>query len=230
MMKDTNLGSRLLMAASFVDNGGTVCDVGCDHGKLSLYLVQRGKARNIIATDINRQPLQKAVDLFASHDLSHTAQFILTDGLEGIEDTSDITHIVIAGLGGHTMAQVIENAPFIKQQCVQLVLLPAQSGYFVRRYLYENGFEIITEKNVSEKGKFYSCINAVYTGKICHPGIFDMYVGKSAYNTDRAAKGYFEMILGQLEKKQRGFVIDTGMANEDYAEAIERIKHLIENM
>ena len=130
----------MLMAASFVDNGGTVCDVGCDHGKLSLYLVQRGKARQIIATDINAQPLQKAVDLFASHDLSHTATFLLTDGLQGIENTEDITHVVIAGLGGHTMAQVIENAPFIKENKVQLVLLPAQSGYFVRKFLYENGY------------------------------------------------------------------------------------------
>lgn len=63
-MKDTNLGSRLLMAASFVKNGDTVCDVGCDHGKLGLYLIQTGRAKKIIATDINIKPLNKAVKLF----------------------------------------------------------------------------------------------------------------------------------------------------------------------
>ena len=229
-MKDTNLGSRLLMAASFVDNGKTVCDVGCDHGKLSLYLIQRGKAQQIIATDINPQPLQKAVDLFATNDLSHTATFLLTDGLQGLENTEDITHIVIAGLGGHTMAQVIENAPFIKQQKVQLVLLPAQSGYFARKYLYENGFEIICEKTVSEKGKYYSCIKAVYTGALHQPDVYDMYIGRSEENTDASAKGYFEMILSQLEKKQRGFEIDSGSGREDYSDAISRIKKLLENI
>ena len=217
----------MLMAASFVDNGNTVCDVGCDHGKLSLYLVQRGKAKQIIATDINKQPLQKAVDLFAAHDLSHTARFLLTDGLQGLEKTEDITHVVIAGLGGHTIAQVIENAPFIKHQKVQLVLLPAQSGYFARKFLFENGFEIVREKTVSEKGKYYSCINAVYTGKIQTPDIYDMYIGKSEECTDDSASGYFEMILSQLEKKQKGFELDTGSIREDYADAIAKIQKLI---
>ncbi len=229
-MKDTNLGSRLLMAASFVDNGGTVCDVGCDHGKLSLYLVQRGKARQIIATDINAQPLQKAVDLFASHDLSHTATFLLTDGLQGIENTEDITHVVIAGLGGHTMAQVIENAPFIKENKVQLVLLPAQSGYFVRKFLYENGYTIHKEKTVSEKGKYYSCISAQYTGRVKQPDVYDMYIGESHTNTDESAKGYFTMILNQLEKKQKGIEIDTGAADNIYTDAVEKIRKLIDSL
>ena len=221
------MGSRLLMAASFVDNGDTVCDVGCDHGKLSLYLVQRGKAKHVIATDINRQPLQKAIDLFASYDLSHTADFLLTDGLQGIKDTSRITHVVIAGLGGHTMEQVIESAPFVKAQKTRLVLLPAQSGYQIRKYLYGNGFEIEKEQTVSEKGKYYSCISAVYTG-MCHtPDIYDMYIGKSASCTGDDATGYFEMILSQLEKKRKGFEIDNGTPNADYTHAIEKIKKLL---
>lgn len=224
------MGSRLLMAASFVDNGGTVCDVGCDHGKLSLYLIQRGKAKQIIATDINEQPLQKAVDLFASHDLSNTATFLLTDGLQGIENTESITHVVIAGLGGHTMAQVIENAPFIKENRVQLVLLPAQSGYFIRRYLYENGYTIKKETTVSEKGKYYSCISAQYTGTAKQPDIYDMYIGESHTNTDESAKGYFEMILSQLEKKHNGIKIDTGSENNRYSDAVEKIRKLIDNL
>lgn len=215
------------MAASFVDNGGTVCDVGCDHGKLSLYLVQRGKAKHIIATDINRQPLQKAIDLFASYNLSHTADFLLTDGLQGIEDTADITHVVIAGLGGHTMEQVIESAPFVKQQKTRLVLLPAQSGYQIRKYLYTHGFEIEREQTVSEKGKYYSCISAVYTGTVCTPDIYNMYIGKSDACTGPDATGYFEMVLSQLEKKRKGFEIDNGTQNAEYTYAIEKIRNLI---
>lgn len=215
------------MAASFVDNGGTVCDVGCDHGKLSLYLVQRGKAKHIIATDINRQPLQKAIDLFASYNLSHTADFLLTDGLHGIENTADITHVVIAGLGGHTMEQVIESAPFVKQQKTRLVLLPAQSGYQIRKYLYTHGFEIEREQTVSEKGKYYSCISAVYTGTVCTPDIYNMYIGKSDACTGPDATGYFEMVLSQLEKKRKGFEIDNGTQNAEYTYAIEKIRNLI---
>ena len=215
------------MAASFVDNGGTVCDVGCDHGKLSLYLVQRGKAKKVIATDINKQPLQKAIDLFATYDLSHTAQFLLTDGLQGIQDTADITHVVIAGLGGHTMEQVIESAPFVKAQKTKLVLLPAQSGYQIRKYLYENGFEIEIEQTVREKGKYYRCISAVYTGKTHQPDIYDMYIGKSGQCTGDDAKGYFEMILSRLEKKRKGFEIDNGTPNAELEKAVEKIRELL---
>ncbi len=222
------MGSRLLMAASFVDNGDTVCDVGCDHGKLSLYLVQQGRAKNIIATDINKQPLQKAIDLFASRGLSHTAQFLHTDGLQGIEDTSPITHVVIAGLGGHTMEQVIDSAPFVKRQKTRLVLLPAQSGYQIRKYLYTNGFAIEKEQTVAEKGKYYSCISAVYTGQAHTPDIYDMYIGQSGKCTGPAATGYFEMVLSQLEKKRKGFEIDNGTRNAGYTAAIEKIKALLE--
>lgn len=217
----------MLMAASFVDNGDTVCDVGCDHGKLALYLIQRGKAKHVIATDINKQPLQKAIDLFASYDLSHTADFLLTDGLQGIENTENITHVVIAGLGGHTMEQVIESAPFVKEQKTRLVLLPAQSGYQIRKYLYAHGFEIEREQTVSEKGKYYSCISAVYTGTVHKPDIYDIYIGKSDECTGAEATGYFEMILSQLEKKRKGYSIDNGTANTELETAIEKIRKLL---
>lgn len=229
-MKYTNMGSRLLMAASFVNNGKTVCDVGCDHGKLSLYLIKENKAQKIIATDINAQPLQKAIDLFEKYNLSDKAQFLLTDGLDGIECTDNITHIVMAGLGGSTMAQIIDKAPFIRKQKVELVLLPAQSGFSLRKYLYENGFEIIEEKNVEEHGKYYTCIDAVYTGKIYSSNIFDIYIGKSKYNMDYAALGYLEMILDKLKKKQKGIIIDTGIENEEFSYAINETTEIINNI
>lgn len=229
-MKHKNMGSRLLMAASFVDNGKTVCDVGCDHGKLSLYLIKEGKASHIIATDINDQPLQKAIDLFEKHNLSHTAEFLCTDGLQGIENTDNITHVVIAGLGGRTMADVIESAEFVKKQKTKLVLLPAQNGHYIRKYLYENGFSIEKEENVVEKGKYYSCISAVYTGKIVKPDIFRTYIGECDKNTDSAALGYMEMIAGQLKKKQKGILIDTGIENPEFAKAISKIEQIIENI
>jgi tRNA (adenine22-N1)-methyltransferase len=125
------------------------------------------------------------------------------------------------------MEQVIESAPFVKAQKTRLVLLPAQSGYQIRKYLYENGFEIEKEQTVSEKGKYYSCISAVYTG-VCHtPDIYDMYIGKSGECTGDDARGYFEMILSQLEKKRKGFEIDNGTHNAEFEKAIEKIRELL---
>lgn len=227
-MKDKSIGSRLLTAAGLVSNGKTVCDVGCDHGKLSLYLIQSGRAEKVIATDINKMPLQKAIDLFAQHGLSHRAQFYLTDGLQNITHTDDITHVVICGLGGDTMAQIIENAPFIKQNKVRLVLIPAQSGNKIRQYLYDSGFDITGETTVGENKKFYSAICAEYTGEKQQYTDFDCFIGKSRYCTDNSAKGYFEMVHTQLKKREKGFVIDTGSCPEGIADAIARIEILLD--
>ena len=141
----------MLMAASFVKNGDTVCDVGCDHGKLGLYLIQTGRAKKIIATDINIKPLNKAVKLFEENGLSDKRDFRLTDGLQGVENSDKkITHVVIAGMGGITMTKVFEGADFVKDESIDYVLLPAQRGFDIRKYLYENGYDITTEKTVRE--------------------------------------------------------------------------------
>ncbi|MBE6878486.1 MAG: SAM-dependent methyltransferase [Ruminococcaceae bacterium] len=227
-MKYENIGSRLLTAASLVCNGKTVCDVGCDHGKLSLYLVKSGRAERVIATDINRMPLQKAIDLFAENSVSDKAEFHLTDGLQNIGDTDDITHVVICGLGGDTMAQIIENAPFIKENRVQLVLLPAQSGDKIRHYLYTHGFDITSEHTVGENKKFYSAITAVYSGNVRECDAYDCYIGKSESCSGENAKGYFEMVLTRLGKKAKGLMIDTGSCPQDILDAIEKTKQLIE--
>ncbi|MDD6186680.1 MAG: class I SAM-dependent methyltransferase [Oscillospiraceae bacterium] len=230
-MKNTNIGSRLLMAASFVQDGKTVCDVGCDHGKLSLYLIKEGKARRIIATDINAKPLQKAVDLFSRQGLSDKARFYLTDGLDGIDNSDgEISHIVIAGLGGTTMKFILDNAPWVKSPDIKLVLLPAQSGYTVREWLYSNGFEIEKETTVEEKGKYYSCMCAVYTGKNTASDVFDIYLGKSGENTGDSAKGYFELIMTRLKKEQKGFLIETGAENPEYSKAINKLQTLIDGI
>ena len=120
----------MLMAASFVKNGDTVCDVGCDHGKLGLYLIQTGRAKKIIATDINIKPLNKAVKLFEENGLSHKRDFRLTDGLQGVENSDKkITHVVIAGMGGITMTKVFEGADFVKDESINYDKLDEMLDY-----------------------------------------------------------------------------------------------------
>ena len=215
------------MAASFVDCGKTVCDVGCDHGKLALYLVKEGRAEHVIATDIHKMPLQKAIKLFSDNGVLDKGTFLLTDGLLGVDNCGDISHVVIAGLGGETMAQVLQAADFVKEYKTQLVLLPAQSGAKIRKYLYENGFEITKETTVEEKNKYYTVICAKYSDKNISPDIYKCYIGESDKNSGKAAVGYFNMVLSQLKKQQMGSLIDTGECSEELSYAIEKIEKLI---
>ncbi len=214
------------MAASFVDNGKIVCDVGCDHGKLSLYLIKENKAEKIIATDINEKPLQKAIELFNVNNLSDRADFYLTNGLQDIKSADNITHIVIAGLGGNTMAEIIDAAKFIKENKTKLILLPAQNTSKIRDYLYKNGYSINKESTVCENKKVYSCISAVYTGEIKNPSIYDNFIGEIKFNNTQSDIEYFKMVKSQLEKQIKGQIITQGEADVDLVKALKQIEEL----
>ena len=55
-----DLGKRLSKVASLILPAETLADVGCDHGYLSIYLVEKALCRRVIAMDVNKGPLQKA--------------------------------------------------------------------------------------------------------------------------------------------------------------------------
>ena len=61
-----SLTRRLRAAADLVRYGSVAADVGCDHGKLSAYLLDSGRAEFVYATDIRKQPLAKAAALLSS--------------------------------------------------------------------------------------------------------------------------------------------------------------------
>ena len=43
------LSNRLKAVAGLVSAGNTVCDVGCDHGYVPIYLIQNGICGRVIA-------------------------------------------------------------------------------------------------------------------------------------------------------------------------------------
>ena len=59
-MSKVKLSKRLEVVASSVGSGGTVADIGCDHGFTSIYLTENKRAKCGIAMDINKGPLEKA--------------------------------------------------------------------------------------------------------------------------------------------------------------------------
>ena len=205
-MSDLDIGVRLGAAASMVEDGETVRDIGCDHGKLGRYLLESGRARRIIATDINEKPLQKAVRLFSERGLSDKASFHLTDGMQGIGDDGTLTHAVIAGVGGNTAAKIIRDSPIFTKKGLRLILIPAQKEEELRTFLLENGYEITREKAVRENGKYYTCILATYTGIKKEHDLYDIFVGHASDErpVTAATIGYLKKRAGQLENILKG--------------------------
>lgn len=161
--KSTNsiyLGPRLAAAGSLVREGCTAADIGCDHGKLSVWLIESGRCSRVIASDINADPLQKAAGLIKSRGLSDRISTVLADGIPSGEPDD----YIIAGLGPDVTFGIIDSAPFLKEGGRHLILVPSSHHEKMRSGLYERGWRIDKEVPARENGRLYTAILAVYSG------------------------------------------------------------------
>lgn len=91
------LDARLLAAAAYVRRGALAADIGCDHGKLAVYLARTGTARHVVAVDIRPAPLARAQVLVEKHGCSAGVECRLGDGLCALKPC-EADDIVIAGI------------------------------------------------------------------------------------------------------------------------------------
>ena len=155
------LSKRLSLIAEFVNEGSSVCDVGTDHGYLPAFLYLSGKAKNVIATDINEKPLQSARRNLEKLGADGVKLF-LCDGLSGVE-REDIDTVIIAGMGGEVISGIIARAAFLRDNAVTLILQPTTAAKELRMFLAKNGFIVEREQALQENGKIYSVMAAHYT-------------------------------------------------------------------
>ena len=166
-----NLSLRLATIASLVTPGSRLVDVGCDHGFLSIWLVQQGIVPSAIASDVRPGPLSRAVEHVREMGLESRIETRLSDGLKAIEPGEGDT-LVIAGMGGPLMERLLsENKP-TRDSFKEFILQPQSDIPHFRRYLLDEGLTIIDERIVEEDGKFYPMMKAVSSlGKDVQPDI-----------------------------------------------------------
>lgn len=155
------LSNRLLTCCSFVKPGDRVADVGCDHGYLSIHLLQNGIASSVIASDINEGPLQSAMHNARKFGVREKITFHLSDGLQGIP--RDFDCVVCAGMGADTMMSIIHHAShWLKDPKYRLILQCQSKRPELRQWLYDEGFRINRE-TLAKDGKFvYTVMEVVY--------------------------------------------------------------------
>ncbi len=196
--ENTILDARLLMAASFVREHSACADIGCDHGKLSVYLSKSGRCKKVIACDVNEIPLEKAKNALLKNNCNNV-ECRLGNGLDIIKE-HEVSDIVIAGLSGVTIAQIIEKAKNFHKKEYNFVLVPASKPDYLRRYLYENGFVLLKEEPVLAAGRVYAVMQCEYTGEKQAPGDLFCAVGLIKGQT-KEAKAYEKKLLSHLNKQ-----------------------------
>ncbi len=170
------LDIRLETAASFVRDGAVFADIGTDHAYLPIALLLRGRIRFAIAADIASGPLQTAKEHIAccerdGANLSAYIRLMQTDGLTGLDTVEPaLTDIAVCGMGGELIARIIEQAPFVQNRALRLILQPMTMQGHLRRRLAEMGFFVETEclcKTANEK---------IYSVICCHFAPEDVHI------------------------------------------------------
>lgn len=202
MDKLFSLDERLKMCASLVRKSARLVDVGTDHAYLPVWLLKSGKISCAIASDINKKPLESGKKNAEKYNVSDI-EFRLGSGLEPISAEDKITDVVIAGMGGEIISEIIAESPLTKDSELKLILQPMTKSEELISFLYKNGFEITEQKCVISKGKCYTVMAVSFTKNT--PEINDAfpYVGKLDLNNETNLR-FINAEIKNLENKSKG--------------------------
>ncbi len=164
------LSKRLSAIADMVEPCDSVTDIGCDHGYLSVWLFEKDICGHVFAADIRKGPLDRARANRDEHGISAgDMELILSDGLKELDppDESLKNTLVIAGMGGETIAGILSAEAVKAAMYDSYVFSPHTRHEEFRRYLGKNGYRITDERYLSEDGKLYTVIKAVRGADSC---------------------------------------------------------------
>ncbi|MDD7266687.1 MAG: Nif3-like dinuclear metal center hexameric protein [Lachnospiraceae bacterium] len=160
-----SLSKRLQMVADLAGTGRQLIDIGTDHGYVPLYLVESGRMQTALACDVRPGPLARAeshISLYGCQDRIITR---LSDGLEQVSrQEAQSSVIVMAGMGGALIQQLIEAQLLTAMAADRLVLQPQSEWSQLRAFLKRIGFVIEAEDLLEEDGKWYLALAGQLSG------------------------------------------------------------------
>jgi tRNA (adenine22-N1)-methyltransferase len=146
-----NLRPRLMALAVRVPVGARVADIGTDHGRLPLWLLQNGIVKHAFAVDKAEGPLSQAKALAAHCGLAGRLECIAGDGLLPLPPDS-VDTVVIAGMGGESIALILSESPWALRK--HLLLQPMSRIEKLEKFLTEND-TVYAKHEVTETKRRY---------------------------------------------------------------------------
>ncbi len=193
------LTPRLQTVADQVPQGAILADVGTDHAYLPTWLLLNGRIKHAIAADLRAGPLDRARETAAYYGVTGTVDFRLCDGLSDIHP-HEVDTVAIAGMGGETIAAILEAAPWTKENTL-LLLQPMTSFSDLRLWLQQNGY-MIEKEIISREGKrLYSCL-IVRGGTMESLSPAELWAGRQS--NDPLRKDYLAFLAAKIERALNG--------------------------
>ena len=153
------ISNRLKLVASFVDDNSYVIDVGCDHALLSIFLAKHKNNIKVIASDVNEGPLEGARKNIKLYNLEDKIEIKLGDGIKTINENVDT--IIISGLGGETIIDILKKDVSLLQNVKTIILSPHSAVYETRKEITSLGYKIVDEIFTYDQNKPYNIIKFI---------------------------------------------------------------------
>lgn len=164
-MKPVMLSKRLQAVVSMVTAGNRVCDVGCDHGFVSIYLIEHKISPGVLAMDLRSGPLSAAKKHIAERGLDSQIETRMSDGLHNY-DAGEADTLICAGMGGKLMMRILSEDKAKTESFREMVLQPQSEIENFRAWLREQEYDITDEIMIEEDGKFYPMMKVVLGGAV----------------------------------------------------------------
>ncbi len=179
-------------------SGIKFCDIGCDQGLVGIKLIQECDAKLVIFSDILRSPLCNAIANVKEYGIADDkVDFRVGDGLNTI-DIAEIDTVIISGLGGKTIVDILANDIEKTRSFKRFVLQPTNGENLLRKWLCENCFVIQNESLIEENDVFYETFLVTHGEEILSEKEikFGKYID---YNDKAFIRKYSELLKKLLE-------------------------------
>ncbi len=163
-MKQVELSARMQALTDMVSKHSVVCDVGCDHGFVSIYLVQQGISPKVYAMDVGKGPLERAKEHIKEYELEAYIETRLSDGLNALQ-VGEADCMICAGMGGKLMMRILKEGSKKARAMKELILQPQSEIALFRAFLRKEGYKVVRENMIYEDGKYYPMMKVVPENK-----------------------------------------------------------------
>lgn len=193
------LSPRLETIARQVPHGSVLADVGTDHALLPVRLLLEGRISRAIASDLREGPLSRARETVEAHGVADLVSLRLCDGLSGIQ-AGEADVVAIAGMGGETIAAILEQAPWARTDTL-LLLQPMTSFPDLRQWLLEHGYRV-EQETICQEGRRMYTILTVRGGQDTPLSAAELWVGRNRPQPLRRA--YLAMMGEKVRRALEG--------------------------
>lgn len=154
------LSLRLLELANRVLSDQHFADIGSDHALVPLYLICNDIVPTAIAGEVHDGPYLNALSAVAELDKMKRIQVRKGNGLDVITANDEVRSILIAGMGGGLIRDILERGMKQLSGVKRLILQPNVASELVRRWLHENGWLLTEELMIEEERRYYEVLVA----------------------------------------------------------------------